>query len=244
MEKKNTLLLTVIAVATLLVAVVGATFAYFSLTTSTEDATITGTVTAVDAGTATIINGEQYLTLSLTAEDMAKQGEDTPYYAVAGQTDTLGEHGTSVPIDISKANYSGGASGTTYKCPVRVTVTADGDMITKNTLKEGWVSLDLYGEAVSNHGVGVVGATWDGDGSKLTVDLQKALMAGSDTMVGKSVILGGDIMLPGPSVDGKAILKASLYLTNKDSEDQSAIANQNLSVQVKVEPNGECSVSE
>ena len=29
MEKKNTLLLTVIAVATLLVAVVGATFAYF-----------------------------------------------------------------------------------------------------------------------------------------------------------------------------------------------------------------------
>ena len=37
MEKKNTLLLTVIAVATLLVAVVGATFAYFGSFTTTVD---------------------------------------------------------------------------------------------------------------------------------------------------------------------------------------------------------------
>ena len=36
MEKKNTILLTVIAVATLLVAVVGATFAYFTATSSTD----------------------------------------------------------------------------------------------------------------------------------------------------------------------------------------------------------------
>ena len=34
MEKKNTVLLTVIAVATLLVAVVGATFAYFTASNS------------------------------------------------------------------------------------------------------------------------------------------------------------------------------------------------------------------
>lgn len=37
MEKKNTILLTVIAVATLLVAVVGATFAYFTATVTTEN---------------------------------------------------------------------------------------------------------------------------------------------------------------------------------------------------------------
>lgn len=40
MEKKNTVLLTVIAIATLLVAVVGATFAYFSASV-TQDATVT-----------------------------------------------------------------------------------------------------------------------------------------------------------------------------------------------------------
>ena len=44
MEKKNTVLLTVIAIATLLVAVVGATFAYFSANvTSTEKTTVTTT---------------------------------------------------------------------------------------------------------------------------------------------------------------------------------------------------------
>ena len=54
MEKKNTILLTVIAVATLLVAVVGATFAYFTaqggttrtreiqIQTSTSDSTTFG----------------------------------------------------------------------------------------------------------------------------------------------------------------------------------------------------------
>lgn len=45
MEKKNTILLTVIAIATLLVAVVGATFAYFTATVTTEnDANKTTTV--------------------------------------------------------------------------------------------------------------------------------------------------------------------------------------------------------
>lgn len=46
MEKKNTILLTVIAVATLLVAVVGATFAYFTATSSSTPANAdTGDVT-------------------------------------------------------------------------------------------------------------------------------------------------------------------------------------------------------
>ena len=51
MEKKNTILLTVIAVATLLVAVVGATFAYFTATTQTgTGAGTTATDTATTVG--------------------------------------------------------------------------------------------------------------------------------------------------------------------------------------------------
>ena len=53
MEKKNTILLTVIAVATLLVAVVGATFAYFTATNSTsgEGGTTDVTTAAKDCAT-------------------------------------------------------------------------------------------------------------------------------------------------------------------------------------------------
>lgn len=57
MEKKNMVLLTVIAVATLLVAVVGATFAYFSISTTNNFGGGTGdqgktNITASDAATA------------------------------------------------------------------------------------------------------------------------------------------------------------------------------------------------
>lgn len=51
MEKKNTVLLTVIAVATLLVAVVGATFAYFTATANTDNGT-SGTVNTTTANVA------------------------------------------------------------------------------------------------------------------------------------------------------------------------------------------------
>lgn len=60
MEKKNTILLTVIAVATLLVAVVGATFAYFTAqggTTSQANVTVsTGTAGSSSLGTFSAIN--------------------------------------------------------------------------------------------------------------------------------------------------------------------------------------------
>ncbi len=46
MEKRNTLLLTVIAIATLLVAVVGATFAYFASTINTNDGNVNLNLTA------------------------------------------------------------------------------------------------------------------------------------------------------------------------------------------------------
>ena len=50
MEKKNTMLLTVIAVATLLVAVVGATFAYYSVTSENTSASRTVTTTTPKFG--------------------------------------------------------------------------------------------------------------------------------------------------------------------------------------------------
>ena len=55
MEKKNTILLTVIAVATLLVAVVGATFAYFTATTGNSgDTSSTGEVQTAKVASVTL----------------------------------------------------------------------------------------------------------------------------------------------------------------------------------------------
>ena len=79
MEKKNMVLLTVIAVATLLVAVVGATFAYFTATSTT-----TGNETTTSAKTA------QLATLSWTAEETGRSEVYLPYPALP-QTQTRPE---------------------------------------------------------------------------------------------------------------------------------------------------------
>ena len=59
MEKKQTILLTVIAVATLLVAVVGATFAYFTASTAPDGNASPGNVTTATVGNVTLKLGNQ-----------------------------------------------------------------------------------------------------------------------------------------------------------------------------------------
>lgn len=109
MEKKNTILLTVIAVATLLVAVVGATFAYFTATSSTDNnASTTGTVntatvakvklTTADTGksSTTIYPGTMnYASMSVVA---SKEGTDSANYTLTytvNGTVTLGSEFTA-----------------------------------------------------------------------------------------------------------------------------------------------------
>lgn len=68
MEKRNTLLLTVIAVATLLVAVVGATFAYFASTVETNNTVVVQATTA-GANSSFIALGDE-ISLTVNAADM------------------------------------------------------------------------------------------------------------------------------------------------------------------------------
>ena len=69
-DKKNTMILTIVAVATLLVAVVGATFAYFSTGISGGATTTTATVTTATPGSIVIDGGNKTLTLRLGVADM------------------------------------------------------------------------------------------------------------------------------------------------------------------------------
>lgn len=76
MEKKNTLLLTVIAVATLLVAVVGATFAYFGSFSANvnQNTQVSTTTEAGKASTFTSLPG--VVTMTVKASEMVKGADD------------------------------------------------------------------------------------------------------------------------------------------------------------------------
>ena len=116
MEKKNMVLLTVIAVATLLVAVVGATFAYFTATSTTG-----GNETTTSATTA------QLATLSWTAEDTGRSPQVYPGFK-AFQAYTLAAGGTgsaryklTLDATVDPAFKSGDVTYSIYKATSEVT---------------------------------------------------------------------------------------------------------------------------
>ena len=231
MEKKNTMLLTVIAVATLLVAVVGATFAYFSIT-ATGTGETSATISAQKIGTATIstVEDNKTLTLSLTADDMAFSNENTKYYDTPNGT---GNKKEEKKYDIANITYTGGENGVSYECPVDVEISASGSMVTPpSLLQKGWSSIDLYGDAVSLSTASGPGVTKDVESGKISVELAEAL---GETAQGKKVTLKGKTRVTGGEEDPKTILQAVVWLENKN-EEQATIANKDLKITIEVKP--------
>ncbi|MBQ9833832.1 MAG: hypothetical protein IJO33_01415 [Bacilli bacterium] len=81
MEKKsgNTIMLTVIAIATLLVAVVGATFAYFSANTTGNAGKTTVEVNTAAAADTFLTEGNSVVTLDVTADKMQQADGNNDY---------------------------------------------------------------------------------------------------------------------------------------------------------------------
>ena len=138
MEKKNTILLTVIAVATLLVAVVGATFAYFTATSSVEgEGNATGTIDTVNVGSVGITqtniaasNNEiypgtmNYVGTTISAEATGTEANYTLAYSLSGEVSVT----TAFAHDITWKLYKVTASeATPVSCdPVTATPNAGG----------------------------------------------------------------------------------------------------------------------
>jgi len=122
MDKKNTMLLTVIAVATLLVAVVGATFAYFTVSSTNSTATTSVTTKAEAVGTVALTNGTQAFYLNVTTAQMAEDLKGTKTY-YAQTTDVAST--TEAPSPIAVANFSAIAvddAEVTYSCTFDYTI--------------------------------------------------------------------------------------------------------------------------
>lgn len=124
MEKKNTMLLTVIAVATLLVAVVGATFAYFSVQSSADStgATVKGKASATGQITATtkLTN----LNLALLGTDMDESKKGTTYYGTtANIVDGQAYNTTETSYDLAEFLIASGE--TNYTCTYKYNVSVD-----------------------------------------------------------------------------------------------------------------------
>ena len=160
MEKKNTMLLTVIAVATLLVAVVGATFAYFSLTVEGGTSTTVVNTQAQTLPTITMTKGKENFGISVTAEDMALNKPGARWAMYTGDEDSTSNnassgknadenlyHWSATEVKYNLFNIKADTPTSsendtlTYECPVTITLTVKNKV---EELVEGDLILYLY----------------------------------------------------------------------------------------------------
>ncbi len=244
------MLLTVIAVATLLVAVVGATFAYFSLSltgSATTDAKVsTGTIGLVQIASTT-----DSLTLNVTPQDMAKPegGKDEYYYAVkeaSSHTQPTGgiwekqEAGSgSAPQGttaiLANVTRTGGGENDTYTCGYKVTITvAQGKDDDLKKFSDGNLFLTVTGDGIT-----------ESDSAEDTTSSNVTISDFSD--FNGSKVLHGKVKLDSDTEElGDELVNATLYLVNSYNNDQSAgegsIAGLDVTLNFKVEPEGTCTI--
>ena len=129
MDKKNTMLLTVIAIATLLVAVVGATFAYFSISADANRVTTTNVKgQATSTGAITMVTNTENLYLKLSAAEMSQAAASTSgkiYYATTTATTPEMTHNyleDQAAATFDLATFSLASGETKYDCTYKYTV--------------------------------------------------------------------------------------------------------------------------
>ncbi len=132
MVKKSSLFLTIIAVATLIVAVIGASFAYFSYVGESTSTLTTVTGSIASTGLVSTTGGKE-LSMTLTANQMSYANREKTYHISDTGSITITEDGTH-PVEIATMAISGGAAGKNYACDGTITIElpADGNTIKDN----------------------------------------------------------------------------------------------------------------
>ncbi len=234
MDKKNTMLLTVIAVATLLVAVVGATFAYFSISANKDSATskITGSTENAEVG-GVVLTGDQSLKLTLTAEHMATAKQGTTYYASKNgvPVESTEQDSKVNKLDVGVASLTGGSAGVVYYCTANYKVTYSEKEDSNITWSDGTGEQVALGDDAAvltfytDTGVDITG---DMASAIKLKDLKDASVAGKTGVVTFTITGTGDKQTPVTKT-----LQASLAVKNSDKDQRERLAGKEFYVNIE-----------
>lgn len=240
MDKKNTILLTVIAVATLLVAVVGATFAYYSVQHLNSTSKISVNATSDPVGAITLYSPNTELGMTITPTDMAQPTEDRHFYALVyksaeGDLETPNEANsetTNGKYANSRKNYKmtravlvGGNEETGYTCTSKLKITlntATGSM--GEVLKQGDAIMHF-----TTHQATMKKQNENDYNTEQTLDLFELVHQGQATgEITYDIIYNVD----GNTKQSKreANIMADLEIINKVNEDQRYLAGANKGI--------------
>ena len=113
-NSKKIIVPTIVAIVTLVMLTVGATYAYFTVSSTNNFGTKTITATTPEVGSVALSTGSN-LSMTLTAAQMMKQSSDVTYYASASGATT-----TATTANIGTATVTGAG---TFTCNYTLSVT-------------------------------------------------------------------------------------------------------------------------
>lgn len=198
--KNNTVLLTVIGIATLLVAVVGATFAYFSAQLSGTETQSTMTIQASNGGSSTLDGGEAIIVKDIYPREEAWVNKKIAV-TYDNTTATSGTYDYNVGL-----HYTNGYQVVGSSYDIQYTIT------------EGYC--EGKPEAVDQAACGAAGGTWNRNiADQGSVTKQTATKTGIPAGTGDlTAIASGQIKLPANGVKHYYTLR--IYFVNDTTRNQ------------------------
>ena len=120
-EKKKQKVVILIGLVTLLLAVLGATYAYFQISTNTESSNTNITGKTPPKSLVTLTQGTSNLHLNISASDMSYSNRTKEYYGTDGEDPYVGTEDLGTKT-IASVELSGGEATTKYSCTAKLTV--------------------------------------------------------------------------------------------------------------------------
>ena len=152
-NKKKQKIAALVGLITLLIAVLGATYAYFQISTDTESSNTNITGKTPPKSLVTLKQGTNNLHLNISASDMSQANATKEYYGTDDDQSYVGteELGTKT---IASVELTGGEATTKYSCTAKLTVSkvtepdADKDIMIE-VLQPGDMILQFKGNIIS-----------------------------------------------------------------------------------------------
>lgn len=217
MPKKNTMLIASLGILTLLVTVLGSTFAYFNIQTNANtERTIVDTTSAKPSGVVTFDTKTEFLTFQIADAEMSTDNVGKKYYATNDITANYATEEAEHVFTLAEAKVNGG--DISFKCYYDFTISlAESSNMHPET--KGEVVLNFGGDSTitSGHSIDLI-----------------------DLIENKTMNLQGYFYPLRPvqynedgSIVGVKIVTMEMYIVNTSKEQAPYVANTRLSVHIE-----------